>query len=112
MAATENKLDSFLSHRPEAQELVERGIMKDPKVAPALQQHMEELNKAKIQDSLRHKIDHRPTREELVDQKILEPTMGPAFQKMQDTLENKIGDRPEPEKLVEKGILSDVPNKE
>ena len=44
---------------------------KDPKVAPALQQHMDELSKAKVQDNLRHKIDHRPTREELVEQKIL-----------------------------------------
>ncbi|KAI7859335.1 hypothetical protein BDC45DRAFT_497384 [Circinella umbellata] len=113
MAATENKdLDSLLSHRPEAQELVDRGIMKDPKVAPALQQHKEELNKAKIQDSLRHKIDHRPTREELVDQKILEPRMGATFEKMQNSLENKITERPDPEKLVEQGILPDAPNKE
>ncbi|KAI8150011.1 hypothetical protein BJV82DRAFT_585452 [Fennellomyces sp. T-0311] len=112
MAATESKLDNFLSHRPEAQELVDRGIMKDPKVAPALQQHMEELSKAKIQDALRHKIDHRPTREELVEQKILEPSMGPAFQKMQDTLASKINERPDPEALVQQGILTDIPNKD
>ncbi|KAI9265120.1 hypothetical protein BDA99DRAFT_507771 [Phascolomyces articulosus] len=86
--------------------------MKDPKVAPALQQHMDELSKAKIQDSLRHKIDSRPTRDELVEQKILEPTMGPAFEKMQNSLEHKINERPNPEKLVEQGILTDVPNKE
>lgn len=43
----------------------------DPKVAPALQQQRDELSKARIQDTLRHKIDHRPTREELVEHHIL-----------------------------------------
>lgn len=32
---------------------------------------MDELTKRKIEDSLRHKIDHRPTREELVEHNIL-----------------------------------------
>lgn len=88
-------LETQLAHRPELQDLVERNIIKgivlkesgfhlifdhhcntfilmiDPKVAPALQQHRDELEKRKIEDSLRHKIDHRPTPEALVEQNIL-----------------------------------------
>jgi hypothetical protein len=45
--------------------------MIDPKVAPAIQQHRDELEKRKIEDSLRHKINHRPTPEALVEQNIL-----------------------------------------
>jgi hypothetical protein len=44
---------------------------KDPKIAPAIQQHREELEKRKIADNLRHKIDHRPTAEELAEKNIL-----------------------------------------
>lgn len=44
---------------------------KDPKVAPAIQQQRDELEKRKIEDSLRHKIDHRPAVETLVEQNIL-----------------------------------------
>lgn len=45
--------------------------MIDPKVAPAIQQQRDELEKRKIEDMLRHKIDHRPTPESLVEQNIL-----------------------------------------
>lgn len=89
------RLDNFLTQRPDAQELVDKNILKgcvslffcvtlwytetscilvtliDPKVAPAIQQQRDELSKARIQDTLRHKIDHRPTREELVEHHIL-----------------------------------------
>lgn len=53
------------------QDLVDRNIIKDPKVAPAIQQQREELERRKIEDTLRHKIDHRPTPEELVEHNIL-----------------------------------------
>lgn len=43
----------------------------DPKIAPAIQQQRDELEKRKIEDSLRHKINHRPTPGELVEQNIL-----------------------------------------
>ncbi|KAI9314028.1 hypothetical protein BX666DRAFT_1969471 [Dichotomocladium elegans] len=106
MASTETKLDNFLSHRPDAQELVEKNILKDPKVAPALQQHLEDLEKARLQDALRHKIEHRPTRDELVEQHILEPKNEEAFKKAHDVLETKISERPNPETLLEQGILT------
>lgn len=48
----------------------------DPKVAPAIQQQRDELEKRKIADSLRHKIDHRPTAESLVEQNILKGIYG------------------------------------
>lgn len=82
-----------MAHRPDIQDLVDRNIIKgkkksenitsqkdketcntfiiDPKVAPAIQQHRDELEKRKIEDALRHKIDHRPTAEALVEQNIL-----------------------------------------
>ncbi|KAI8069657.1 hypothetical protein BC940DRAFT_297219 [Gongronella butleri] len=115
------KLDSFLASRPEAQELVNRGIMKDGKLAPALQQQADELSKRHVEDVLRHKIDQRPTREQLVEQNILKDTeVAPALQRSQMDLErhrlenamdHKIADRPDPSKLVERGILqeSDAP---
>ncbi|KAG1222506.1 hypothetical protein G6F68_020624 [Rhizopus microsporus] len=59
------------SQRPDVQDLVDRNIIKDPKVAPAIQQQREELERRKIEDTLRHKIDHRPTPDELVALSIL-----------------------------------------
>ncbi|KAM3578899.1 hypothetical protein VKS41_008692 [Umbelopsis sp. WA50703] len=109
------KLDAFLSHRPEQQELVEKNILKDPKVAPSLQQQREELAKKQIQDSLRHKIDSRPTKEDLVEHNILKNTSAaPAIQaqqadlernRLQNALGQKIQDRPQHEQLIEQGIL-------
>ncbi|CAO3680364.1 unnamed protein product [Umbelopsis vinacea] len=109
------KLDTFLSHRPEQQELVDKNILKDPKIAPSLQQHREELAKRQIEDSLRHKIESRPTREDLVEHNILKnTTAAPAIQaqqaelersRLQDALEHKIQERPQPEQLVQQGIL-------
>ncbi|KAI8993503.1 hypothetical protein BDB01DRAFT_847377 [Pilobolus umbonatus] len=68
---TSKTLEEQLAHRPDVQSLVDRNIIKDPKVAPALQQHLEELEKRKIEDNLRHKIDHRPSPAELVEHNIL-----------------------------------------
>lgn len=50
---------------------MDRNIIKDPKIAPAIQQQREELERRKIEDSLRHRIDHRPSTEELMDHNIL-----------------------------------------
>ncbi|KAG2183489.1 hypothetical protein INT43_006495 [Umbelopsis isabellina] len=86
-----------------------------PKVAPSLQQQREELAKKQIQDSLRHKIDSRPTKEDLVEHNILKNTnAAPAIQaqqadlernRLQNVLGQKIQDRPQPEQLVQQGIL-------
>ncbi|KAI8061504.1 uncharacterized protein B0P05DRAFT_557337 [Gilbertella persicaria] len=111
-------LEAQLAHRPDVQELVDRNIIKDPKVAPAIQQQRDELEKRKIEDSLRHKIDHRPTPETLVEQNILkaDPKVAPALQRNQvdlernrlhDAMEHKIHDRPDPNELVKQGILTE-----
>ncbi|GAN03262.1 rpel repeat protein [Mucor ambiguus] len=113
---TSKALEAQLAHRPDVQDLVDRNIIKDPKVAPAIQQQREELEKRKIEDSLRHKIDHRPSPETLVEQNILkDPKIAPSLQRhqldlernlLQDTLEHKIQERPDPAELVEQGILT------
>ncbi|KAI8389459.1 hypothetical protein BD560DRAFT_381717 [Blakeslea trispora] len=111
-------LETQLAQRPDVQELIDRNIMKDPKVAPAIQQQREELEKRRIEDSLRHKIDHRPAVETLVEQNILktDPKVAPALQRHQvdlersrlhDAMEHKIHDRPDPAELVKQGILTE-----
>ncbi|KAF9897820.1 hypothetical protein BX616_004932 [Lobosporangium transversale] len=65
-------LDKFLKERPAPEELVERNILKDPKVAPALQQQAEELKKAQLENTLNHKLEHRPPVSELVNHHILQ----------------------------------------
>ncbi|KAI8374317.1 uncharacterized protein BYT42DRAFT_615491 [Radiomyces spectabilis] len=120
IAPPESKpLDSLLAHRPDAQELVNKNILKDPKVAPAIQQQRDELSKRKIEDSLRHKINHRPTAEELIEHNILKSDPGkvaPALQRsqleleksrLQDKLQQRISERPDLAKLVEQGILKE-----
>ncbi|PHZ12774.1 uncharacterized protein RHIMIDRAFT_137029 [Rhizopus microsporus ATCC 52813] len=103
-------LEAQLAHRPDIQDLVERNIIKDPK--------MDAQEKRRVEESLLHKIDHRPTPEELVQHNILkaDPTeVAPALQKNQfelernmihDSLENKLHERPDRAKLVEQGILT------
>lgn len=43
----------------------------DPKVAPALQRHQQELERSLLQDTLEHKIHDRPDPAKLVEQGIL-----------------------------------------
>ncbi|ORX60694.1 hypothetical protein DM01DRAFT_1165200 [Hesseltinella vesiculosa] len=116
MTVTENPLETFLVSRPDVQDLVEKNILKDPAVAPALQSHREELNKRKVEDSLRHKIDHRPTPEALFKQNILtNMSVAPAMQNpadegkkiLHENLEKKIADRPTKGHLVDQGILQE-----
>lgn len=43
----------------------------DPKIAPALQLHAEELKRAKLESALAHKIETRPSATQLVNNNIL-----------------------------------------
>ncbi|KAL0082316.1 hypothetical protein J3Q64DRAFT_1722731 [Phycomyces blakesleeanus] len=119
MTATETKkvdMNEFLSHRPEVQDLVEKNILKDPKIAPDVQQQRVELSKKQIEDALRHKIENGRTPEVLVEHNILKNThVSPLLQQSQlklekhqlhDKLEHKLEKRPVPEDLVKQGILS------
>ncbi|KAF9646576.1 hypothetical protein BDM02DRAFT_3099557, partial [Thelephora ganbajun] len=69
---TVDKLDKAISHRPEKQELVERNILKDDKVAPALQAAKEQLQRAQLEDKIDHGLQHRPKADELVKKGILQ----------------------------------------
>ncbi|KAF9098575.1 hypothetical protein BGX23_005878 [Mortierella sp. AD031] len=112
--------DKFLKERPAPGELVEKNILKDTKVAPALQQHAEELKKSQLEDALNSKLEHRPPASELIDHNILhESNVAPELQKqteelkrsqLEGKLEAKIEHRPRPSELIEHHILheSDV----
>ncbi|KAG8763784.1 hypothetical protein FRC11_012787 [Ceratobasidium sp. 423] len=65
------KLERRLSNRPEKQELVDRNILKDTKVAPALQAAEDKLQRAQLEDKLDKALGSRPKPEELVDHGIL-----------------------------------------
>lgn len=81
-----SNLEKKLSHRPEAEELVQRNVLKglssssppptvftslDSSVAPGLQAQLQNLQKAKVEDFLEKKLDGRPTADALVTQHIL-----------------------------------------
>ncbi|KAF9912406.1 hypothetical protein EC991_011098 [Linnemannia zychae] len=107
--------DKFLKERPAPEELVEKNILKDPKIAPALQQHAEELKKSQLEDALNSKLEHRPPAAELIDHNILhESNVAPGLQRqaeelkrsqLEDKLAAKIETRPRPSELVEQHIL-------
>jgi len=67
-----NKLDNALSHRPDKQDLVARNILKDDRVAPALQAAKEQLERAQLEDKIDQSLQHRPTPEVLVKKGILQ----------------------------------------
>lgn len=52
--------------------LVERGILKDPKVAPGLQGKLEELERRKKEDALKESLQSRPDQEALKQKGILQ----------------------------------------
>lgn len=53
--------------------------MIDPKIAPALQQHAEELKKSQLEDVLNSKLEHRPPASELIDHNILHGSQSTPF---------------------------------
>jgi len=74
---TVSKLDKAIGHRPEKQELVERNILKDDKVAPALQAAKEQLQRAQLEDKLDQELQHRPKADDLVKKGILQVDEAP-----------------------------------
>ncbi|CAE6536114.1 unnamed protein product [Rhizoctonia solani] len=65
------KLEKSLKERPEKQDLVDRNILKDSKVAPSLQAAQDKLQRAQLEDKLDKALGSRPKPEELVDHGIL-----------------------------------------
>jgi len=74
---TVDKLDKALGHRPEKQDLVDRNILKDDKVAPALQAAKEQLERAQLQDKIDHGLQNRPKPDDLVKKGILQADEAP-----------------------------------
>ncbi|KAI0702953.1 hypothetical protein C8T65DRAFT_655191 [Cerioporus squamosus] len=72
--ATVAQLEKSLTHRPEKHDLIERNILKDDTVAPALQAAKEKLQRSQLEDKLEHALQARPKPEELVKEGILKET--------------------------------------
>ncbi|KAH7922372.1 hypothetical protein BV22DRAFT_1017439 [Leucogyrophana mollusca] len=68
---TVQTLERRLSNRPEKDELVDRNILKDDNVAPALQAAKEKLQRSQLEDKLSHALQQRPKPEELMDKGII-----------------------------------------
>jgi len=73
----QEKLERFFDSRPTTEELKQRNILKDSKVAPALQSKQAELERKRLEDELSAKLSIRPKPDELVDQNILSRTSPP-----------------------------------
>ncbi|KAI0743793.1 hypothetical protein C8Q80DRAFT_860608 [Daedaleopsis nitida] len=69
--ATAERLEKSLAHRPDKNELIDRNILKDDTVAPALQAAKEKLQRSQLEDKLEHALQARPKPEELVKDGIL-----------------------------------------
>ena len=66
------KLEKSLKERPEKKELVDRNILKDSTVAPALQAAHDRLQRAQLENKLEHALQARPDPEKLVNEGILQ----------------------------------------
>ncbi|KAI0356174.1 hypothetical protein OH77DRAFT_1423770 [Trametes cingulata] len=71
------KLEKSLAQRPDKHELIERNILKDDSVAPALQAAKEKLQRSQLEDKLEHALQARPKPEELIKGAILKDTDAP-----------------------------------
>ncbi|WAQ95684.1 MRTFB-like protein [Mya arenaria] len=106
-----------LMMRRSLHELVDQGIYPSPKIPIAFVEQKKSLERAKIGDSLRFKISHRPDRQQLVQQHILEDTnvnVDPSLHERQrqlkkarlaDSLNDKLSHRPGVLELVQGNIL-------
>ncbi|KAK3807606.1 MAG: hypothetical protein J3Q66DRAFT_355849 [Benniella sp.] len=65
------KLAKRLSHRADPDDLIQRNILRDPTIAPAIQQRADELKRAQLEDALTDKLSHRPKAEDLFEHNIL-----------------------------------------
>ena len=69
--------------------LVAHGILPPLKAPPAFYKQSKDLERAKINDVLKHKIQNRPARKDLVEHHILEDTksnLAPCLQEKQVSL--------------------------
>jgi len=64
-------LERRLSNRPEKEELVDRNILKEDNVAPALVAAKERLQRSQLEDKLSQALQQRAKPEELVNKGII-----------------------------------------
>nr|CAG4650091.1 EOG090X04KW [Sida crystallina] len=105
-----------MMRRPYTQ-LVDQGIMPPLKTPAVFHEQRQKLQRAKMGDLLKHKIQHRPDRTELIRQHILEADTGkvdPSLAERQrmlkrarlaDSLNDQLSHRPGPLELIQKNIL-------
>ncbi|KAL8576717.1 hypothetical protein ACOMHN_025190 [Nucella lapillus] len=116
MDKNKETLKRKLMLRRSVTELVERGIYPPLTTPPAYAGTQKQLERAKTGDLLRHKIQQRPDRSELVKQHILEDTgsLDPSLvgrqrelkrARLLDGLNDKLSSRPGPLELVQGNIL-------
>jgi len=74
---TVDKLDKAIGHRPEKQDLVDRNILKDDRVAPALQAAKEQLQRAQLEDKIDQGLLTRPKADDLIKKGILQAEEAP-----------------------------------
>jgi len=74
---TVQKLDKAIGERPDKSELVDRNILKDDRIAPALQAAREKLQRSQLEDKLDHALQNRPKPSELVREGILQDGEAP-----------------------------------
>ncbi|KAF8342311.1 uncharacterized protein EI90DRAFT_1329655 [Cantharellus anzutake] len=102
------RLEKVLPHRPEKHELVDRNILKDSNVAPALQAREAELKRAQIGDVIERNIQQR---KRTIDGYTYIPPLPKPDESPIDAdesrhkLEKSLKQRPEKDELVEKNIL-------
>ncbi|KAH8921096.1 hypothetical protein BT69DRAFT_359364 [Atractiella rhizophila] len=69
-AQLEKRLDA--QHRSTKEELVNRNILRESKVAPALQEKQKTLEESQLKDRLKTALEARPEPEKLVQEGILQ----------------------------------------
>jgi len=101
-----HRLERQLSNRPEKQELVEKNILKNTNVAPALHAKQEDLKRAQIGDKIDNMLQNRvralsgaETPPLQPDETPIDPTVSAA------KLERKLTQRPDEQELKERNIL-------
>jgi len=71
------KLDEQLRQRPGADELIDKGILRDSNVAPALQAATKQLERSQLEDKIAKALTQRPGVDELVRDGILQAEKAP-----------------------------------
>ncbi|KAI9140676.1 hypothetical protein BKA69DRAFT_490791 [Paraphysoderma sedebokerense] len=112
-------VEGRLSQRPSVEDLVDKGVIMDQKIAPAIQQSLKDLERAQLETNLKGKVDRRPELDDVVSRGIMsDPTsVAPGLHaavknlekaKITEQIGKVIPSRPEKDQLVGSGIIPDA----